>query len=218
MSINDGNNWQKLQGNFPVVPVYDMKIKGDEIIVGTHGRSFWILDDLTPLRQLAHLYSKKNVSHSEKVLFFQPKTTYRFTLNWSVNFFQGDGKNYSPGFGLPGTNYEETDKNGEKYFRYLDMGENPPCGVIVNYFFSTIPDLPLELIFLDDKGEKIIKFTDSESICDIKKEVDENDNQKSYLTKKLGFNRFIWDMHYPGPEVEIEKSLEKLPKKKTVSE
>jgi len=210
MSINDGKNWQKLQGNLPVVPVYDMKIKEDDLVVGTHGRSFWILDDLTPLRQIALLSSEKNETNLHKVLFFSPKMTYRQTLNWSVNFFLGDGKNYSPGFGLPGTNYEVTTPYGEKNFRYLDMGENPPNGVIVNYFFESIPDKSLELIFLDAKGKEIIKFTDKNSINGIKNENEKNDNQKKHLSKKIGFNRFIWDMHYPGPKVEIDKSLEKI--------
>ncbi|GIT09099.1 MAG: hypothetical protein CM1200mP30_27290 [Pseudomonadota bacterium] len=59
ISKNDGKNWQKLHGNFPVVPVYDMKIKQDDLVVGTHGRSFWILDDITPLRQFSSVSSEK---------------------------------------------------------------------------------------------------------------------------------------------------------------
>jgi len=208
MSINCGKNWIKLQGNFPVVPVYDLKIKEDDLVVGTHGRSFWILDDLTPLRQIALLSSNNNRKKIHDILFFPPKTTYRTKLNWSVNFFLGDGKNYSPGFGLPGTNIEETTPEGEKYFRYLDMGENPPNGVIVNYFFESIPEDPLELIFLDKEGNEIEKFTDKESINNINKGKNSDNNQKTYLSKKNGFNRFIWDMHYPGPKVEIDKSLE----------
>ena len=51
MSDNFGKKWFKLGGNFPVVPVYDLKIKQNDLVVGTHRRSFWILDDLTPLRK-----------------------------------------------------------------------------------------------------------------------------------------------------------------------
>ncbi len=42
-----------MPGGLPVVPVYDLKIKGSDLIAGTHGRSFWILDDISPLRALA---------------------------------------------------------------------------------------------------------------------------------------------------------------------
>src|SRR4029077_11639572 len=49
-SLNDGRSWMRMGGGLPVVPVYDLKIKGTDLVAGTHGRSFWILDDITPLR------------------------------------------------------------------------------------------------------------------------------------------------------------------------
>ena len=51
-SINDGNNWQPLQLNLPASPVHDLVIKNNDLVVATHGRAFWILDDISPLRQL----------------------------------------------------------------------------------------------------------------------------------------------------------------------
>ncbi|MBC8257974.1 MAG: glycosyl hydrolase [SAR324 cluster bacterium] len=214
MSANDGKNWQKLGGNFPVVPVYDLKIKDDDLVVGTHGRSFWILDDLTPLREFARESSGKVKRISSDIKFFPPRKTYRRTLNWSVNLFLGEGKNYSPAFGLPGTNYQETTPDGEKVFRYLDMGENPPEGVIVNYFLESVPEQPLELIILDASGKEIDSFTTKiidETQLEIPVETNsENlDEEKPSLPNKKGFNCFIWNMRYPGPEIKIEKALEK---------
>ena len=52
VSFNDGATWQSLQLNLPVSPIHDMVVKEDDLIVATHGRSFWVLDDLTPLQQL----------------------------------------------------------------------------------------------------------------------------------------------------------------------
>jgi photosystem II stability/assembly factor-like uncharacterized protein len=52
VSFNDGRSWQSLQQNLPVTRVPDLKVKDQDLVVATHGRSFWILDDLTPLRQL----------------------------------------------------------------------------------------------------------------------------------------------------------------------
>src|SRR6185312_1409596 len=52
-SLNDGRSWTRMRGGLPVVPVYDLKIKETDLVAGTHGRSFWILDDITPLRGLA---------------------------------------------------------------------------------------------------------------------------------------------------------------------
>jgi hypothetical protein len=51
VSFNDGLNWQPLQLNLPVTPIHDMVIHDDALTVATHGRSFWVLDDLSPLRQ-----------------------------------------------------------------------------------------------------------------------------------------------------------------------
>lgn len=53
VSFDEGDHWQSLQLNLPVTSVYDLVIHGDDLVVATHGRSFWILDDVTPLRQMA---------------------------------------------------------------------------------------------------------------------------------------------------------------------
>ena len=52
VSFDDGGHWQPLQLNLPVAPVHDLVVKDDDLVVATHGRSFWVLDDLTPLRQI----------------------------------------------------------------------------------------------------------------------------------------------------------------------
>ncbi|HEX7285449.1 MAG TPA: hypothetical protein VF532_04665, partial [Candidatus Angelobacter sp.] len=51
-SLNDGDSWQPLNLNMPVVPVHDLVVKDDDLVIATHGRSFWILDDISPLRQI----------------------------------------------------------------------------------------------------------------------------------------------------------------------
>jgi len=53
VSFDDGDHWQSLQLNLPVVAVHDLVVHGDDLVIATHGRSFWILDDITPLRQAA---------------------------------------------------------------------------------------------------------------------------------------------------------------------
>ncbi len=53
VSFDDGRHWQSLQLNLPRSPVHDMVVKGDDLVIATHGRAFWILDDVTPLRQVA---------------------------------------------------------------------------------------------------------------------------------------------------------------------
>ena len=53
VSFDDGDRWQSLRGRMPATSIRDLVIKDDDLVVGTHGRSFWILDDITPLRQIA---------------------------------------------------------------------------------------------------------------------------------------------------------------------
>ena len=55
VSFDDGDHWQPLQANLPVTSVRDLDVHGDDLVIATHGRGFWILDDLTPLRQLDDL-------------------------------------------------------------------------------------------------------------------------------------------------------------------
>lgn len=52
-SVDDGENWQSLRVNMPATSIRDLVIKDDDLVVGTHGRGFWILDDITPLRELS---------------------------------------------------------------------------------------------------------------------------------------------------------------------
>ena len=71
VSFNDGESWQLLQLNLPHVSMRDLWIHGNDLVVGTHGRSFWILDDITPLRQLDF-----DLSNSDAILF-KPAAAYR---------------------------------------------------------------------------------------------------------------------------------------------
>ena len=52
VSFDDGASWRPLQFNLPTTPIHDLVVKGNDLVAATHGRSFWILDDVTPLRQL----------------------------------------------------------------------------------------------------------------------------------------------------------------------
>ena len=52
VSFDDGDNWQSLQLNLPVTSVRDFEIHGNDLIVATHGRGFWVIDDISPLRQI----------------------------------------------------------------------------------------------------------------------------------------------------------------------
>ena len=71
VSLNDGDDWQPLQLNLPTTSVRDLVIHGDDLVIATFGRSFWVLDDVTPLRQ----WSRKVTSTD--AWLFEPQTAYR---------------------------------------------------------------------------------------------------------------------------------------------
>ncbi len=71
-SFDGGNRWQSLQMNLPVSSVRDMNINGSDLIVATHGRSFWVLDDIAPLRQTAAA-----AEHASRAFLFAPPTAVR---------------------------------------------------------------------------------------------------------------------------------------------
>jgi photosystem II stability/assembly factor-like uncharacterized protein len=72
VSFDDGAHWQSAQLNLPPSPVHDLTIKGDDLVVATHGRAFWILDDITPLRQLS------DAVENEDAHLFEPASALRF--------------------------------------------------------------------------------------------------------------------------------------------
>ena len=77
VSFDDGEHWQSLRLNMPATSVRDLIVKGDDVAVGTHGRGFWILDNITPLRQIAA------TTASEGAILFKPQTATR--VHWNNN-------------------------------------------------------------------------------------------------------------------------------------
>jgi len=77
VSFDDGDHWQSLRLNMPATSVRDLIIKGDDLVAATHGRGFWILDDITPLRQLDRSIAEAGV------FLFRPQVAYR--VRWDMN-------------------------------------------------------------------------------------------------------------------------------------
>jgi hypothetical protein len=71
VSFDDGANWRSLQLNLPVTPVHDLVVKDNDLVVATHGRSFWILDDISPLREFNADIPKEDVH------LYKPAPAYR---------------------------------------------------------------------------------------------------------------------------------------------
>lgn len=88
VSFDDGASWKSLQLNLPIVPITDLALRDDDLIAATQGRSFWVLDDLTPLQQLAG---------AKRVHLFKPRTTWRMAGYTPERTPRNQGKNAPQG-------------------------------------------------------------------------------------------------------------------------
>lgn len=230
VSWDDGARWQRLQANLPHVPVHDLVIKDSDLVLGTHGRSFWVLDDITPLREWAAARSR------EGVRLFTPRPTYRIR-----------SKGGFPGKPILGKNYRFTDATMVTYRlsedpsaptgrteTYLDAGKNPPDGVIVTYWLREKPEGEVALSFHDARGRLIRGFTSrpvqreaapppaaalpaegAETVAGpgaapaLSKEDEEKKEPR--VPKEAGFDRFVWNMRYPdATKIADDPSMEEF--------
>jgi photosystem II stability/assembly factor-like uncharacterized protein len=112
VSFDSGADWQPLQLNLPQSPIHDLVIKNDDLVVATHGRAFWILDDITPLRQLSDQVVKADIH------LYKPPVMYR---TWFAEFYdrhQPVGEN--PQHGAVISYYFKTAPKGEVKLEILD--------------------------------------------------------------------------------------------------
>ena len=79
ISFNNGADWKRLKLNLPTVPVHDLVIKDDDLVLATHGRSFWILDDIAPLREFTDAIAQEDV--------------HLFAPAMATRYHGGDGEN-----------------------------------------------------------------------------------------------------------------------------
>jgi BMFP domain-containing protein YqiC len=183
VSFNAGDSWQKFKANLPVVPFYDLLIKDDDLIAATHGRSFWILDDLSQVRQLAADLS------GESVHLLKPGTKVRLGAPFGGRKPSG-GKNYQLSLGAAVTYTESKNSSGETVRKFLDAGQNPPGGLRVNYYLAEAPDSEATLTFMDSEGNEIKTFSSAEL-------ENEDERRDGRVAAAAGLNHFDWNLRYP---------------------
>ncbi len=179
VSFDDGGNWQRVGGNIPLVPIHDLVIKGTDMVVATHGRAFWILDDVTPFRQIAA------VTTGDSTHLFAPRPTVR------VRIHQGFGGN--PVAGMVNHAHAATSvvsyttvkrPDGTTRNEYVNAGANPPDGVIIQYFLAEPPADSVAVTIKDQSGATIRTYVSG----------GEQDGAPAHA----GLNRLVWDMRYTG--------------------
>ncbi len=186
VSFDDGANWQPLQANLPVCPVYDLVIKDTDMVVATHGRSFWILDDLTQLHQIRDDLGRKSN------YLFAPRDTVRAPDHLFAGLMESlGGKSYHSTIGQNAVFYLEEHDTGHRTRRMLDAGNDLARGVRITYLLQETPKGEVTLSILDAKGDQVDSF--SNIIPE-----DKDDRHGFYIPAAAGMNSFQWSMNYPS--------------------
>ena len=171
VSFDDGASWQSLRLNMPATSIRDLVIKDDDLVVGTHGRGFWILDDISPLRQVGP------PALQEAAFLFAPQAAWRFRWNKNTDTplppDEPAGENPPDGaiihYVLKGLAAEAVS------LEILDAGGT----VVRRYRSDDPPEAPVE-------GRNIPDYWI---------------RPPQPLSTAAGLHRFVWDLHYPPPAV-----------------
>jgi photosystem II stability/assembly factor-like uncharacterized protein len=187
ISFDDGASWQPFQCNLPVAPIHDLVVKGSDLVVATHGRSFWILDDVTPLYQLGE------GTPEGAAALLQPRDTVRYrNYGLTSDPAQPGYVDYMLTGPVTVAFRRRETASGAKTPEFLDAGKNPPDGVIVHYVLKERPEKPITLRFLDAAGAVIRTFTSDSQV-------------PPRVPSEPGANRFVWDLRYePARKLEGE--------------
>ena len=210
-SYDDGADWQPLQLNLPVTPVHDLAVKGDTLAVATHGRAFWVLDDLAPVRQWSdavqaskgYLFAPRVASHTSF-----PTRTRGLRHFGGANPPAGAVIDYwlSPAFGTPRQNEDEKKDDAAK----KDKAPDPLASRIKleildarGNLIRTIPEAKPE-----EQGQpkaarprpnapaKAVPGEQEQAAAE--EEEEDEGPPKPKLTHYVGLNTFVWDMRYPS--------------------
>ncbi len=132
VSFDGGDEWHDLRLNLPRVSVRDIKIQQpyNDIVIGTHGRGAWILDDVAPLQELAEVFETGDGSMSKDLHVFSARTA-TWWNNWNSDASQGQRVFY---------------------------GENPAAGAYINFWLGEDPEGPVNVTIADSAGNTVQSF------------------------------------------------------------
>ena len=171
VSFDDGDNWQSLRIDMPATSIRDLVIKDDDLVVGTHGRGFWILDDITPLRQITP------ATVASDAFLFEPQQAWRFRWNKYTDTppppDEPAGEN--PPDGAIINYFLKANARGPVTLEILtETGE-----LVRRYSSADEPEPPLA-------GQNVPDYWP---------------RPPQVLSAEAGLHRFVWDLHYPRPAV-----------------
>ena len=168
ISFDDGGHWQSFQLDLPVTPITDLKIHNQDLVVSTMGRSFWIMDDVTPLHEIDETLA------SAQVHLFQPKDAYRVRRSGRQGGGPASGRPEYPQPGALIDYYLGDDVGGDVTVEILDHE-----GKVVRGFTSTTEDYQYEE-FQEMRAPQVSR------------------SGAPRVATSAGMHRLVWDLQYPG--------------------
>ncbi len=172
VSFDDGDHWQTLQLNLPVTSVRDLVVHDSDLVAATHGRSFWILDDVAPLRQVTVAAA---AVASTGAYLYRPAGAARVRWNQNTD---------TP---LP---LDEP------------AGRNPPDGAVLDYYLARAPAGPVVLEILDGTGRSVRRFSSGDASAPPDSGLNIPlwwIRPPAVPGAEAGMHRFVWDLHETPP-------------------
>ena len=180
VSFDDGSHWQSLQRNLPVSSVRDIDVHDGDLVIGTHGRSMWIMDDVEPLREMA-----RAIAAGGNYLF-TPRETIRFRAAGGVGGGVAD----------EGTPIQPDEP----------QAPNPPIGMYVDYYLHGAPSTPVVIEFIGPHGNVLRRYSSADKPAVIDPQTVEIAPRwipaPVTVDTDPGAHRFVWDFttrHDGGP-------------------
>ncbi|AMW06650.1 hypothetical protein GEMMAAP_07435 [Gemmatimonas phototrophica] len=181
VSFNDGAAWEPMQLNLPRAVVRDLRVHDNDLIVATHGRAFWSLDDISPLRTLADSITTKPVH------LFAPASAIRWT---SMGGGRGGGNaGANPRYGVSVDYWLKSAPSSPITVQFLEAS-----GKVVRTFSSA--DAPRK----DSTGNPAADSAAAKIRLEQRAEALSYEAADSVVHARAGTNRFIWDLSYPAPK------------------
>ena len=199
LSVNAGDTWVNINFDLPFVPIHDLRIKNNNLILGTQGRAFWILDDLSFIRNNKNLFLNENPKINAELMHVQESKSRLFMPQrvHSTYPVSTDTKKFSWALGIENIYYQYQNEEGNIKYKSLDAGQNTPTGLIIKYYLPNSPEKynSIKITIKNSNGEIINEFSNKD---DIGAQTD-NTYKSLCLRPKKGFNEFEWNLRYPGP-------------------
>ncbi|HEV8150047.1 MAG TPA: glycosyl hydrolase [Gemmatimonadales bacterium] len=175
VSFDDGARWETLQLNLPRVSVRDLTVRGNDLIAATHGRSFWVIDDVSLLRALGDSVTAR------AAFLFQPAP--------AVRWFSGGGRSLTAGQNPAGgasiDYYLKTAPTAKISLQFLDAAGNEIRS------FSSEPAAA-------DTGKRTAADSIGKQVRAALKDSVVYEPADSLVAARAGTNRFNWNLRYPG--------------------